>query len=121
MATGDSETLNKPNEWLTINIMKETPRKIRFKIISKTVGGYGVLEYYENLAGSKNTWHIELMNVAPTRCGYGTIFLKEMITELKSRAVASCTTHPTTPEAMSFFKKNGFTPIADSCMWILSF
>lgn len=111
---------------MEIIITHESSHKIRFRIISTSsraeleiAAGYGVLEYYDKSANV--AWHIELMNVAPERKGYGSAILAEMLKTLRSMSITSCTTHPVSPQSLGFFKKHGFNPVPESDLWRLDF
>lgn len=63
--------------------------------------GYIVLEKYNDV------WNLELMNVAPTRKGLGTLFLKEVLIQ-ENIFPSNMTVCPTCNESRFFFRRHGF-------------
>lgn len=96
----------------TVNIFQESEKKVRFELLGNGAG-YALLEL-------QNVWHIELMNIAPQRRGFGTLVLMKLLNWLRSHNIIRVTVHPSTVESVSFFKKHGFIQISSSDLWELN-
>lgn len=63
--------------------------------------GYIISEKYDNY------WNIELIEITNQRKGYGTCLLEYVLNDLKNKTKIVWT-HPTTNNAVNFFKKHNF-------------
>jgi hypothetical protein len=75
---------------------------IKFIIKSDKAAGKCVIEYIND------KWQIELIQVSPIRKGYGNLLLQHVLQYFKAKKINYVITHPTTPEAIKLFKRNGF-------------
>lgn len=86
---------------MSIKLVEDSEIYKRYELKGNQIGGKIVLEKYGDI------WHVELIYVSPTGCGYGSQFLLKVLAQenLSPKKMTVC---PTSEASRRFFQRLGF-------------